>query len=163
MKTYLFIVKYEMQDLAGEFPENYWLADNYLIKLMKDRDDVVYLGAETEIGRKEMVRELFFKCEGLLETTFDAMKVFSDNDEDFTASYMDIGEKTSLTLSYEETDEPISDGERKTSKLEMAYDPREAIKAMEDDMEEAEEIMLELGIDPETGAFDDDDDEDEPN
>ena len=150
MKTYLFIVRYNMDDLDGEWPESYWLADNYLIKLMKDNEDVVHIGHETELP--SMKRELFFKAEGL-DATLDAMGEFSENDEDFTKSYMDTDETTSLTMQYEETD-PIGDHDREYSKEAMDYDPREAMAMMEDDFEEA---MAMLDDDFEDDDFEDDD------
>ena len=163
MKPHVFSVQYDIAMLEGDPLEYYLYADSYLIKLMKDRDDVVFVGNEMGLAEDEgaIERQLFFKTDSL-EAATDAMEEFSENDKDFTKSFMDIEDDTSLEMAYEEVKDPISEEEREYSKEKMEEDPR-AFFEIVSDAKTRRGALLEHGIVEEEEYLDDDDDDDEPN
>jgi len=159
MKTYFIIVRYNMDDLKGDDPLGpHLFADSYLVKLIKGLDDVVYLGVETAIGEEGWPREHLFKAEGL-DTTLKVLGIFSEQDDDFTRSFMeqdDDDDEGALTMEYKEIfDDPITDDEREYSRVSIEHDPRDTLKMLEGDEPLDFEVMV-------SGFDEDDDDEDEP-
>jgi hypothetical protein len=163
-KPYIFTVQYDIAMLKGDPLEDYLYADSYLIKLMKDRDGVVFIGNEMGLAADEGVieRQIFFKADSL-EAALDALQEFSDNEEDFNKSYMEEG--ASLDMTYEESEYPISEEEIEYSLEKMEEDPRKFFEIVSD-AKKRKGALLEHGIvveDDDDYWGDDDNDDDEPN